>query len=144
MVSDHIYQAMSAYPRDVILEHSVVELVCLFQPILPRGLQASEIYLAYVRPFDIVPQWSESKRSYLMEPEDSTGMYILKRARRNDGLLSGKVIYLQSILTDIEVSPKLSEARSDWTHYNAMAKSDYFYLNHYCDREFFYRFVLNK
>jgi hypothetical protein len=69
-------------------------------------------------------------------------MYHLKRAVDRDGMMLGSVAPIQSIRTDVQVTPHFGsgEADSRYQYWNSMAKSRRFNLNKYRDAELHYMF----
>lgn len=106
-------------------------------PIAPRrsrAIRASwmERALVYVRRFDIVPK---SARTV----ERSTGLHVLKRAIRANNSPVSQVFPLDQIRSYAHVVPRFGPvADVRLTAANSNYASQFFYLNKYFDKDFFY------
>jgi len=102
--------------------------------------RCTSLFLAYVQRFDIVPQLipgSSSKKGLCVEP--STGMYLLKRARRSDGSILGDIIPLGHVRTLVDLVPRFGPiAEKRLTKETSLESSSEFWLNKYLDKENFY------
>lgn len=72
----------------------------------PRG---ADRFLAYVQPFDIVPQLDEATQIKGDIPEAASGMYRLKRSRRSDGSIKGDIIPLERLRVPVELTPRFGK-----------------------------------
>jgi hypothetical protein len=115
------------------LGHAIAEL-CLVFRILPSaasthlGDKITGRFLAYVRRFDSQPQ-----------PDTTTGLYLLKRARRSNGGLIGDIVPFNQIRALVDITPRF-ELRADplLTKGSSSALSSEFWLNKYFDKELFF------
>jgi hypothetical protein len=97
----------------------------------------------YAQRFDIVPQLpptglgqSNEKGPY---PEPSTGMHILKRARRTDGTIIGDIVPLAQLRTLVDLVPRFGkQANIRLAKETVLEYSSEFWLNKYFSKEFFY------
>ena len=97
-----------------------------------RGFQ--DKYLVYAQCFDVVPQidpsqsGSNSHKGIFSEP--STGMYVLKRAKRTNGTVIGNVIPLDQLHALVDIVPCFGkQANSFITKENSVSYSSEFWLN---------------
>jgi hypothetical protein len=98
------------------------------------------MFLAYVQRFDIIPQPNpqhlSQKGSFV---EQSTGMYLLKRALRSDRSVLGGIIPLGQIRTLVDLIPRFGkEAEKRLTKATLLTYSKEFRLNKYFEKELFY------
>lgn len=126
--------------------HQIAQLRLIFRAIPSQAFSPSpkdDTFLSYVQRFDIIPQpnpvapaSSHIKGPY---PHPSTGMYLLKRARRNDGNIMGDVVPLSQLRALIDLVPRFgAEADKRLTKETALEYSSEFWLNKYFDKELFY------
>lgn len=72
-----------------------------------------------------------------MEP--TSGMYILKRAKRHDGTILGDVVPLAHVRALVSLVPRFGkEAEKRLTKESSLEHSLEFRLNKYFNKEFFY------
>ncbi len=118
-------------------DHIIAELCLVFCIIpsaailpssTPLGNRITGRFLAYVRHFDSLSQ-----------PDATTGLYLLKRARRSNGGLMGDIVPLDQIRALVDITPRF-ELRADLqlTKGSSSALSSEFWLNKYFDKELFY------
>ena len=127
--------------------HRVAQLRLIFRPIpssqSPLPPPDADVFLSYVQRFDIIPQpnpilptSSNQKGPY---PNPSTGMYLLKRARRSTGEIMGDVVPLSQLRTLINLVPRFGPvADSRLTMETSLEWSSEYWLNKYFDKELFY------
>ena len=99
------------------------------------------LFLAYVQRFDVIPQAmsSVSTTSHGHVPERSTGMYVLKRSIRTDGMWMGDIIPLSHIRAAVDLVPRfMEEADPRLTKETSFEYSSEFLLNHFFDRQIYY------
>ncbi|KAH9009323.1 hypothetical protein EDB85DRAFT_1881682, partial [Lactarius pseudohatsudake] len=122
---------------DVVLfnmDHNKVWPYSAFPP------SSTDLFLSYVQRFDIVPQpnpVAPAQRG--VYPHPSTGMYLLKHARRNDGAIMGDIVPLAQLRALVNLVPRFGEeADKRLTKETALEYSSEFWLNKYFDKELFY------
>lgn len=106
-------------------------------------------FLTYAQRFDIVPQLnpklSNSATAKGPYPDPSSGLYILKRAKRANQGLIGDIIPLDQVRTLVELAPRFGgSADRRLTKANSLAYSSEFWLNKYLTKELFYALELAK
>ena len=117
----------SHWPRDGLAGHSVSQLRMIFR------LARSDLFLAYVQHFNIVPQSNPTNVSPV------TGMHLLRRAMCGNGQRVGEVIPLTDIRSPAHLVPNFGrEAHSRLTRLNSNELSNEFWLNKYWTKEFYY------
>jgi hypothetical protein len=105
--------------------HFVAHLRLIFRPI--TTLSYSESYLAYVERLDVVTL------------DDSTGMYILRRARRANNDRIGDVIPITQIVAPIHLIPRFGpKADPQLTMQSSINHATEFYLNKFWNKELFF------
>jgi len=96
----------------------------IFRPITP--LSYAETYLAYVERLDIVTL------------DESTGMYILRRAWRANNDRIGGIIRVTQIMASVHLIPHLGKvANPRLTMQTSVNHSHEFYLNKFWNKEIF-------
>lgn len=97
----------------------------------------------YAQRFDIVPQLNptgqgeSNERGPYLEP--STGMYLLKHARRTDGSIMGDVVPLAQLRTLVDLVPRFGKtANRQLSKETVLEYSSEFWLNKYFGKELFY------
>jgi hypothetical protein len=66
-------------------------------------------------------------------------MYVLKRARRNDGLIMGDIVPLTQLRTLVDLVPRLGKvADRQLSKETVLEYGSEFWLNKYFDKELFY------
>jgi len=100
-------------------------------------------FLVYAQRFDVVPQidpsqsGSNSRKGIF--PEPSTGMYVLKRAKRTNGTVIGDVIPLDQLRALVDIVPCFGkQANRFLTKENSVSYCSEFRLNKYFDKEIFW------
>ena len=141
-VSPYYYERLVA--KLIGIDHRAAEIVMLFQPVAPKKSYIQRGYFAYVHSFDVVPQKyrTSSRNIHASVPDPATGMWVLRRKYDQRGKQLGEIVPVKQIYTDVEIAPRFRDREDDWTSYTATASSKIVYLNHYCDREVFYKFEL--
>jgi hypothetical protein len=105
--------------------HFIAHLRLLFRPITP--LSYSETYLAYVERLDIVAL------------DESTGMYILRRARRANNDRIGDIVRVTQIVAPVHLIPRFGEvANPRLTMQTSIHHTTDFYLNKFWNKELFF------
>jgi hypothetical protein len=123
--------------------HHIAQLRLIFRAVPTQTFLPSlgtDLFLSYVQRFDIIPQpnptSSNEKGPY---PHPSTGMYLLKRARRSDRAIMGDVVPLARLRALIGMVPRFGkEADTRLTWGTTLEHSSEFWLNKYFDKELFY------
>ncbi|KAH9018300.1 hypothetical protein EDB84DRAFT_1589970 [Lactarius hengduanensis] len=120
------------WPYSGLEGHCIGQLRLIFRAVPSQAFPPSssaDLFLSYVQRFDIVPQPnpvalapSNQRGVY---PHPSTGMYLLKRARRNGGAIMGDVVPLAQLRALVNLE-------------TALEYSSEFWLNKYFDKELFY------
>lgn len=98
-------------------------------------------FLTYVQRFNITPQATSlsSNATRGLIPEPSTGMYVMKRAVRANGMRIGDVVPLSQITAVVELTPYFGvKADSRLAFYNSLECSTEFFLNKYDTKEMFH------
>ncbi|KAH9027612.1 hypothetical protein EDB85DRAFT_2074745 [Lactarius pseudohatsudake] len=116
------------WPYSGLEGHRIGQLRLIFRAVPSQAFPPSstDLFLSYVQRFDIVPQpnpVAPAQRG--VYPHPSTGMYLLKRARRNDGAIMGDVVPLAQLRALVNLE-------------TALEYSSEFWLNKYFDKELFY------
>lgn len=99
----------------------------------------------YAQHFNIVPQLRPTGQGQPNEkgpyPEPSTGMHLLKRARRTDGSIMGDIIPLAQLRTLVDLVPRFGkQANRRLAKETVLEYSSEFWLNKYFEKELFYAF----
>jgi hypothetical protein len=126
--------------------HHITQLRLIFRAVPSRRAPYSpgtDLFLTYAQRFDIVPQLNPTGEGQLNQrgsyPEPSTGMYLLKRARRNDGSIIGDVIPLVQLRALVDLVPCFGKAASrQLTKETVLVYSSEFWLNKYFEKELFF------
>jgi hypothetical protein len=72
-------------------------------------------------------------------PDATTGLYLLKRARRSNGELIGDIVPLNQIRTLVDIVPRFGlKADPQLTKETSAMQSSEFWLNKYFNKELFY------
>lgn len=131
------------WPYSGLEGHHIGQLRLIFRAVPSQAFPPSssaDLFLSYVQRFDIVPQpnpVAPAQRG--IYPHPSTGMYLLKRARRNDGAIMGDVVPLAQLRALVNLVPRFGEeADKRLTKETALEYSSEFWLNKYFDKELFY------
>jgi hypothetical protein len=129
---------------DIILGgHLIAELKLIFR-IVPRASihsssNAPDHFLTYVQRFDIVPQSTPTSATRVPRPEQSSSLYILKRAKRADGSTIGDVVPLCQLRGLVNLVPRFHEAaHRGLTDRNSSSYCTEFFLNKYFYKEIFW------
>ena len=64
-------------------------------------------FLCYAQRFDIIPQLNQVSPTQGPHVEPTSGMYILKRAKRHDGTILGDVVPLANVRALVSLIPVL-------------------------------------
>ncbi|KAI6018243.1 hypothetical protein PISMIDRAFT_107685 [Pisolithus microcarpus 441] len=119
------------WPRSGLAGHSVSQLHIIFCPL------CSDLFLAYVKHFNIVPQSSPTNVS------PATGMHMLKWAVGGNGQHVGEVIPFTHIHSPAHLVPNFRHvAHSHLTSLSSYELSNDFWLNKYFSKEFYYALSL--
>ncbi|KAH9010154.1 hypothetical protein EDB85DRAFT_1880639 [Lactarius pseudohatsudake] len=130
------------WPYSGLEGHRIGQLRLIFRAVPSQAFPPSstDLFLSYVQRFDIVPQpnpVAPAQRG--VYPHPSTGMYLLKRARRNDGAIMGDIVPLAQLRALVNLVPRFGEeADKRLTKETALEYSSEFWLNKYFDKELFY------
>lgn len=123
--------------------HHVAQLRLIFRTVPHRRAPlhpCSSLFLCYAQRFDIIPQLN---RGSLTQLEPTSGMHILKRAKRHDGTTLGDVVPLVNVRALVSLIPRFGKvAEKRLTKESSLEHSLEFRLNKYINKEFFY--ALNK
>jgi hypothetical protein len=97
----------------------------------------------YAQRFDIIPQLPPTGQGQSNEkgpyPEPSTGMHLLKRARRTDGSIMGDIVPLAQLRTLVDLVPRFGkQANRQLSKETVLEYSSEFWLNKYFEKELFY------
>ena len=128
------------------LGHHIAQLQLIFRAVPSRiapFAPGTDLFLTYVRRFDIVPQLNPAVRAPStrkgLYPDPSTGLYVLKRSQRSDGTAMGDVVPLEKLRTLLDVVPRFGEdANKQLTKETSLEFSLEFWLNRYFEKELFY------
>ena len=96
-------------------------------------------FIAYVRRFDVIPQFNQATQTTGQFPESATSLYVLRRAFRADNSPLGDIIPLRQLQGLVSLVPRFgakADLRLDKTH--SLACSNEFWLNKYFNKELFY------
>ncbi|KAH9009862.1 hypothetical protein EDB85DRAFT_2162199 [Lactarius pseudohatsudake] len=130
------------WPYSGLEGHRIGQLRLIFRAVPSQAFPPSstDLFLSYVQRFDIVPQPNPVAPAHRgVYPHPSTGMYLLKRARRNDGAIMGDVVPLAQLRALVNLVPRFGEeADKRLTKETALEYSSEFWLNKYFDKELFY------
>ena len=108
--------------------HTITQLRMIFCPL------QSEYYLAYVHPFNVVPQQGAPNHIH-----PGTGMHLLRRAVRSNGSRVGEVIPIMQVRSPAHLIPNFGkEAHPRLTRENSYDVSSEFWLNKYWTKEFYF------
>ncbi|RDB15509.1 hypothetical protein Hypma_004166 [Hypsizygus marmoreus] len=131
--------------------HLVAQLQLVFRVVPPRGtvaVRGTDNFLTYVQRFDIIPQInrqiSGSSTRKGLYPDPASGMYLMERARRNDGSLIGGIVPLAHVRTLVDLVPDFGESVADvrLTKETTLHYCSQFWLNKYFDKETYYAMSL--
>jgi hypothetical protein len=110
-----------------------VQLQLIFRAVPSRiapSAPGTDLFLTYAQRFDIVPH---------LNPDPSTGMFVLKRSQRSDGTTMGDVVPLRQLRTLLDIIPRFGvEASKQLTKETSLELSREFWLNKYFTKELFY------
>jgi hypothetical protein len=126
--------------------HHIAQLHLIFRAVPSRRAPYSpgtDLFLTYAQCFNIVPQLNPTGQGQLNGggpyPEPSTGMFLLKHARRTDGSIIGDVVPLVQLRTLVELIPHFGKAASrQLAKETVLEYSSEFWLNKYFEKELFY------
>jgi Plavaka transposase len=123
--------------------HAVVDLRLIFR-IVPTNPQApsGNRFLTYVQRFNIIPHVNEpvsgSRTAKGPYPEPSSGLYLLKRAKRSNKAIIGDIIPLDQIRALVDLVPRFGKkANRVLSKENSVEYSIEFWLNKYFTKELF-------
>jgi hypothetical protein len=95
-------------------------------------------YLVYAQRFDIIPQPSNTPPTRAPVPDPITGLYVFKRASRNDQSRIGDIIPLSHCRMPVQLIPRFgAKADTRLTATTSMEWSREFFLNKYFDKDIF-------
>jgi hypothetical protein len=102
-----------------------------------------QIYFVYAQRFNIIPQLPPTGQGQSNEkgpyPEPSTGMHLLKCARRTDGSIMRDIVPLAQLRTLVDLVPRFGEQANRRLAKEAVLEySSEFWLNKYFEKELFY------
>ncbi|KAH9013680.1 hypothetical protein EDB85DRAFT_2076567 [Lactarius pseudohatsudake] len=130
------------WPYSGLEGHRIGQLRLIFRAVPSQAFPPSstDLFLSYVQRFDIVPQPNPVAPAQMgVYPHPSTGMYLLKCARRNDGAIMGDIVPLAQLRALVNLVPRFGEeANKRLTKEMALEYSSEFWLNKYFDKELFY------
>lgn len=125
----HLYISIS-------IGHTVAQIRLIMRPVWGKTDPPTTAYLMYAQRFDIVPQNGSPTGREL-----SSGMYVLKRAKRADGSRLGDVIEVKNIRTPVELIARFGrKADPRFTPYNSLEFSSEVRLNKYSSKELLWIF----
>ena len=125
------------------LGHIVVDLQLIFRIVPSNSHQTyGDRFLTYVRRFEIISQVnatvSGSRTVKGPYPEPSSGLYLLKRSKRSNGVFMGDVLPLDQIRSLVNLTPRFGQKASRiLTKFNSLEFSSEFWLNKYFTKELF-------
>ena len=114
--------------------HSVVLVHLIMCPASPRNTWSAwaNCALVYAQRLDIVPHHSGPN-------EATTGLHVLKRAKCANGRDFGEVFPLDQLRSYMHITPHFGTvADNHLTDSNSIFSSEFFFLNKYFDKDFFY------
>lgn len=128
------------------LGHAIAQLRLIFRIIPPLGhpdFVPSNQFLIYAQRYDTIPQInidvSGSSTTRGPYPDPTTGLHILKRAKRSNQTVLGDVVPLSQVQSLLELTPRFGEkADRRLTKENSMMYASEFWLNKYFTKELFY------
>jgi hypothetical protein len=147
------YQASPGFAARICLDstihslpvgHAVVQLRLIFCVALPRNsaaIPASNMFLAYVHRFEIVPQNRDrsgppQRGAY---PEYASQLYVLKRSLRADGSRLGDVIPLENLSAPADLIPRFhGKADVRLTKQSSLEFSTEFLLNKFFEKDLYF------
>ena len=117
------------------------------RPVWPKEFAQpiSDIFLAYVQHFDIIPQVNPkfSSRAGFF-PEPACSLFALRCATRADGAPLGGIIPLTQICAFADLIPRFGSKVDVWlTMQTSIAYSTEFWLNKYFDKESYFTLTLS-
>ena len=132
-----------------MLGHHVAQLRLVFHTVPHRRAPfhpCSSLFLCYAQRFDIIPQLDQGSSTRRgPNVESTTGMYILKRAKRLDGTILGDVVPLSHVRALASLIPRFGKAAEKrLTKESSLENSLEFRLNKYFNKEFFYALSSTK
>ena len=123
-------------------DHTVVQIRAIFRP---RWAQKTDVqdanfpYLVYCQRLDIVPQVSSPGASPQKIPDPLTGMYVVRRATRQNGTRIGDIMPMNRLLMPLDLVPRLGAvADPRLSCMNSFEYSSNFSLNIFFDKESYY------
>ncbi|KAH9028472.1 hypothetical protein EDB85DRAFT_1892487 [Lactarius pseudohatsudake] len=96
------------WPYSGLEGHHIGQLQLIFWAVLSQAflLSSTDLFLSYVQWFDIIPQPNPIALAQRgVYPHPSTGMYLLKRAWRNDRAIMGDVVPLAQLRALVNLIP---------------------------------------
>ncbi|KAJ7036721.1 hypothetical protein C8F04DRAFT_1336137, partial [Mycena alexandri] len=129
------------WPRSGLTGHAVCQLRMILR-VVPRRHRLPPVgtsrFLAYVQRFDIVPQMNGSGERGIF-PEQATGMYLLKRARRVDGSIMGDIVPLDRLRVPVELTPRFGKvAERRYSTETSLDFCEEFWLCKWFNKELFF------
>jgi hypothetical protein len=124
--------------------HSPVQIRLIFRLVPPHShgqFPVSNMFLAYVQRFDIVPQYASlaTTNARGIYPDPVTKMYIVKRSLRADGSRMGDVIPVTNLRASADLIPLFrNQADKRLTKENNLECNQEFLLNKFFDPNLFY------
>ena len=98
----------------------------------PNAL-GTDLFLTYAQRFEIVPQLNPALSTRRgLNPDPSTGMYVLKRSQWSDRTIMGDVVPLGQVRTLLDLVPRFgANANKQLTKETSLEFSLEFWLNKY-------------
>ncbi|KAJ7481071.1 hypothetical protein B0H11DRAFT_1724567 [Mycena galericulata] len=129
------------WPSSGLAGHAVCQLRMILR-VVPRRDRlppaGTSGFLAYVQRFDIVPQMNGSGERGTF-PEQATGMYLLKRARRADGSIMGDIVPLDRLRAPVELTPRFGKvAERRYSMETSLDFCEEFWLCKWFNKELFF------
>lgn len=125
-----------------MLGHHVAQLRLIFRTVPNRTAllhPCSSLFLCYAQRFDVISQLNQGSTTQGPHVEATSGMYILKRAKRHDGTILGDVVPLAHVRALASLIPRFGKAAEKrLTRESSLEHSLEFRLNKYINKEFFY------
>jgi len=128
-------------PTNISSGFDLAQIRLIFHPIWDVN-----VFLLYAERFDLLPQptaYGSTSRGY--SPDPATGMYVVKRSLRSNGVRLGDVVPLSQARIPAPLIPRYGDrADPKLTAQNSLEFSTEFYLNHFFDKELYYFMLWNN
>ncbi|KAF8160343.1 hypothetical protein K438DRAFT_1619422 [Mycena galopus ATCC 62051] len=134
--------SQSRWPQSGLPGHTVCQLRMIFRVVPRQDRRAppgAEGFLVYVQRFDIVHQQNPAGPGTGTFPDPSTGMYLLKRARRGDNSPKGDIVPLNRLRAAVELTPHFGKkADTRLTKETSLDYGEKYWLTKWFNKELFY------